>query len=258
MITLYHNDMSVCAQKVRLVLAHKKLEWEGIHLNLRAGEQFKPDFLQINPKAVIPVLVHNNNVITESNVICYYLEEVFNQQALMPEDPIKRAELRVWLTRLDAGLHEQVAVISFCLAFRKQLLSRYATKEALEGFLSNIPDPSRAMVMRDMLENGISSPRLTLAIFAYKKLIKDLAYALESNDWIMSSGLSLADFAFLPYIERLEQLQLQELWQDFPQIDEWLTRLRSTDAYKIGMAEWHNQDYIQLMSQSAEPLPAID
>ena len=39
MIELYHNDMSVCAQKVRFALAEKKLPWSGHHLNLRAGDQ---------------------------------------------------------------------------------------------------------------------------------------------------------------------------------------------------------------------------
>jgi hypothetical protein len=39
MIELYHNDMSVCAQKARFALAEKKLQWEGHHLNLRAGRR---------------------------------------------------------------------------------------------------------------------------------------------------------------------------------------------------------------------------
>jgi glutathione S-transferase len=134
MIDLYHNDMSVCAQKVRLVLAYKQLTYKSVHLNLRAGEQFKPEFLKLNPKAVIPVLVHDDNIITESNVICYYLDEVFSTLPLMPEDTVKRAELRVWLTQLDAGLHEQIAVISFCLAFRQQILKRYTTDDALESW----------------------------------------------------------------------------------------------------------------------------
>ncbi|MEP1446284.1 MAG: glutathione S-transferase family protein [Paraglaciecola sp.] len=257
MIELYHNDMSVCAQKVRLVLAYKQLPYNSVHLNLRAGEQFTPEFLKINPKAVIPVLVDDGSIITESNVICYYLEEVFAQAPLMPEDPVKRAELRVWLTRLDAGLHEKIAVISFCLAFRQQILKRYTTDDALESFLANIPDPARATLMRDMVTNGMSSPRLNLAIYAYKKLLKDLARALENNHWIMGSGISLVDFAFVPYIERLEQLQLKSMWADYPQIDEWLTRMRTTDAYKVAILEWHNPEYIQLMA-SAEKLSVLD
>jgi hypothetical protein len=40
-LALYHNDMSSCAQKVRLTLAEKGLEWESRHLDLRAGEHQK-------------------------------------------------------------------------------------------------------------------------------------------------------------------------------------------------------------------------
>lgn len=251
MIELYHNDMSVCAQKVRLVLAHKNIAWQNKHLNLRAGEQFTPEFLRINPKGVIPVLVHNNAVITESNVICYYLEEVFEQASLMPKNPVDKAQVRVWLTQLDAGLHEQIAVISFCLAFRQQILKRHPTDDALETFFTNIPDPSREAVMRDMVISGTSSPRFKLAVLAYKKLLASLAKALETSKWIVGNELSLADFAYLPYIERLAQLKLELLWAEYPQIEQWLHRLCALDAYKIGMQQWHNDDYIKLMADSS-------
>ena len=42
MLALYHNDMSLCAQKVRVCLAEKGLEWESRHLVLRAGEHQRP------------------------------------------------------------------------------------------------------------------------------------------------------------------------------------------------------------------------
>ncbi|WP_137165407.1 glutathione S-transferase family protein [Salinimonas lutimaris] len=251
MIELYHNDMSVCAQKVRLVLAHKNISWHSKHLNLRSGEQFNPEFLRINPKAIIPVLVHDGAIITESNVICYYLEEVFSDNALMSIDPVKRAESRIWLTRLDAGLHEQIAVLSFCLAFRQQILTRYSTAAALESFFSNIPDPSRQMIMRDMVQNGTASPRFELALHAYKKVVSEIAAALQHSDWLVDSGLSLADYGYLPYIERLDQLGLSLLWDEHPQIDRWLARLQATDAYQSGMQQWHNQDYIELMKHAS-------
>ena len=52
MIELYHNDMSVCAQKVRFALAEKKLNWQSRHLNLRAGDQQQPDYVKLNPNTV--------------------------------------------------------------------------------------------------------------------------------------------------------------------------------------------------------------
>ena len=48
MIELYHNGMSVCAQKARFALAEKKLKWEGHHLNLRAADQRKPEYLKFS------------------------------------------------------------------------------------------------------------------------------------------------------------------------------------------------------------------
>ncbi len=56
--------------KVRIVLAEKKLPWHGVHLNLRAGYMQKPEYLALNPGAVVPTLVHRGSVIIESTVIC--------------------------------------------------------------------------------------------------------------------------------------------------------------------------------------------
>jgi len=53
-LALYHNDMSSCAQKVRLMLAEKGLEWESRHLDLRAGEHQKEWYVKLNPRAVVP------------------------------------------------------------------------------------------------------------------------------------------------------------------------------------------------------------
>ena len=250
MLQLYHNDMSVCAQKVRLVLAHKGLSWEGTHLNLRAGEQFSPDFRKISPKGLVPVLAHDGDIITESNAIVEYLEEVFADAPLLSQSAVKRAHARVWLIRLDAGLHEQVAVISFCVAFRHQLLQRHSTAESLQGFFSQIPDPARRAVMEDIVTNGMESRRLYFAALAYDKVIKDMASALEKSEWLVDGKISLADFAMFPYIERLDQLQLCDWWAQYPQLREWLTRMRDMQAYKTGVEEWNNPSYIQLMQET--------
>src|SRR5277367_5678352 len=75
--TLYHNDMSVCAQKVRFTLAEKGLAYESRHLNLRAGDQKAPDYLKLNPNGYVPTLVHDDFVVCESTVICEYLDDAF-------------------------------------------------------------------------------------------------------------------------------------------------------------------------------------
>src|SRR6266508_2650249 len=52
MLTLYHGRTSVCSIKARLALAEKAVDWDGRLLTLR-GDQFDPDYMKLNPNAVI-------------------------------------------------------------------------------------------------------------------------------------------------------------------------------------------------------------
>src|SRR5271156_219768 len=94
MLTLYHNDMSVCAAKVRTALAEKKLDWNGVHLDLRAGDAQKPEYLRLNPNAVVPTLVFNGQAIIESTVICEFIDDQWPDEPLKPLDGFGRARMR--------------------------------------------------------------------------------------------------------------------------------------------------------------------
>ena len=155
MLTLFHNDMSVCAQKVRMVLEQKDLPWKSEHLNLRKGEQFTSIFLKISPKALVPVLVDGKQVINESNAIIQYIEEQYPSNPLMPPDPFERALVRKWLIQIDANLHVDVATISVAIAFREQMIAANETPEKLQAFYAKIPDPRRAALIKGMIEEGL-------------------------------------------------------------------------------------------------------
>ena len=85
-LALYHNDMSSCAQKVRLMLHEKGLEWESRHLDLRAGEHQTDWYIKLNPRAVVPTLIDGDTVVPESNVINEYLDERFPDPPRKPRD----------------------------------------------------------------------------------------------------------------------------------------------------------------------------
>ena len=74
MLKLYHHGSSVCAAKVRMYLSEKKLDWKGHYIDILAGEQFDPEYIKLNPKAVVPTLEHNGEIICDSTIICEYLE----------------------------------------------------------------------------------------------------------------------------------------------------------------------------------------
>ena len=125
MLALYHNDMSSCAQKVRLMLAEKGLEWESRHLDLRAGEHQQDWYVKLNPRAVVPTLIDGDIVVPESNVINEYLDERFPDRPIKPADPFGRAKMRLWTKQLDEGVHDAgIAILSFGVAFRHQYITR--------------------------------------------------------------------------------------------------------------------------------------
>ena len=101
MIELYHHGSSVCAAKVRFTLGEKHLAWQGHYLDILKGDQFAPDYQKLNPKAVVPTLIHDGNVIVESTVINEYIDETFPDMSLKPKSPVERAEMRVWTKAVD-------------------------------------------------------------------------------------------------------------------------------------------------------------
>ncbi len=115
MITLYHHGSSVCAAKVRLVLAEKALPWDGVYIDILRGDQFDPAYVALNPKAVVPTLVHDGKVILELTVINEYLDETFPDPPLEPADPVHRAAMRLWTKAVDEQLHPACAELTFAV-----------------------------------------------------------------------------------------------------------------------------------------------
>ena len=84
---LYHHGSYVCAAKVRFAMDQKGIEWDGIYIDILKGEQFNPDYLKLNPKGIVPTLVHNDTVILDSTVICEYLDQIVPEDPMLPSDP---------------------------------------------------------------------------------------------------------------------------------------------------------------------------
>lgn len=251
MLELYHNDMSTCAQKVRAHLGEKGVDWTGHELNLRAGDQHKPDFLKLNPKGVVPVLVHDGAVVTESNIIMEYIEDaIAGGPKLMPSDPLPRAAVRAWLQRLDAGLHLDIAVISIGVAFRDQLMAVNNTPELLQAFFDNIPDPKLRAIYQDVVPHGAASAQFANSLTAWAKTIRDIDTALQSGPWLAGGDLTIADFGYLPYFCRLQHLQLDNVWAACPRAASWFARIQETQGYKVGIEKWLNPKYLELMAQT--------
>src|SRR5687767_6918017 len=111
MLELYHNVNSVCAQKVRVALAEKGLQYREHLLTLR-GDQFSPEYMKLNANAVVPTLIHDGRAVIESSVILYYLDEVFPAPPLMPHYPHLRARVRQYNKLVDEYVHNSCTILT--------------------------------------------------------------------------------------------------------------------------------------------------
>ncbi len=174
MLELYHNDMSVCAQKVRLALAEKGLEYQAHHLNLRAGDQKKPDYLALNPNGVVPTLVDDGTVFIESTVINEYIDDAFPEPPLMPGDPTGRARVRQWTKQIDGGIFAATGTVSMSIAFHLQY-----TPEVVEE-LAKVRPPSWRRRF-EQLKKGPHNPAIPSAITRLDRMLANMNAALEDG-----------------------------------------------------------------------------
>jgi glutathione S-transferase len=246
-LELYHNDMSTCAQKVRFALAEKGAAWHSHHLDLRARDQQKPEYLRLNPNGVVPTLIHDGVVIIESTVINEYIDDAIPGPSLRPADAAGKASMRLWTKQLDEGLHADTGVVSTAIAFRYQKLDR--GPEEVEALLNNMPSPTKRERARSTIFEGVQSMLFRESILRFEALLARMDKVLESHRWLAGDAFSLADIAYAPYITRLDHLQLAAMWADRRDLTAWYHNICGRAGYQEGLAKWFNPKYRTLMAE---------
>jgi glutathione S-transferase len=96
-LTLYHAAPSR-SSIVRWMLEELGEPYDLHMLNLKAGDNLKPDYLAINPMGKVPALKHGDTVITEAAAICAYLADEFPGVRLnVPTGTPRRGVYLKWL-----------------------------------------------------------------------------------------------------------------------------------------------------------------
>jgi glutathione S-transferase len=236
MITLYDFGNSVCCQKVRVTLCEKGLEWQAIKVDLFRSEQYDPNYLKLNPKGVVPTLVHDGKPVIESTLICEYIDETFPEPRLVPAEPWLRSQMRLWSKMVDEGLFEGITEISFSAMFRERM--RNMPQEMREIRFRNIGDPRRRDRFKSTYEMGVHSPYVLYAIAAYERAFKLLEETLaESGPWLVGARPTLADINLMPLLARLDYLGLLDLWiKERPFVSGWWALAREWPSFRHGLS----------------------
>lgn len=206
---LFHASGSTCSQKTRIFMRLKGLSWTSHHVNLIKKEQLEPYFMGINPRGLVPVLVHDGKVIIESNDILEYLETTFPSPSLIPGDYVTRvAEL---LTAED-DLHLDIRSLTMRFVFplflvkrAEEDISKYETSGS--GEVSGTTDRNRlreAKFWRDLnTHHGIPDVRAKEAFSRFKIALDEYEGRLNEHQFLAGPDLSPVDIAWYIYSRRL-------------------------------------------------------
>jgi glutathione S-transferase len=176
-IVLYYGSGSPFAWRVQLALEHKALPYERKVLSFAAGDTRKPEFVALNPRHRVPVIVDGDFVLYESNAIVEYLEDAYPSSGspLFPGDARTRALARRLIMEVDNYFDEAIDPLT-TEAFGKKPEERDASAIAA----------SRAATMDELKY-----------------------FTTQMRGDFLAGPLSAADFAFYPYISYLPRCQLK-------------------------------------------------
>ena len=233
MLELYHDWRSFCSIKVRLCLAEKGLAWESRVVDLMALEHTRPEYLKLNPNGVVPTLVHDGVPIIESTLINEYLNEVFPSPALLPADPVGRAQARFWVKFEDDVLHPVIRPASFQLLMAP-LLAKLSDGE-LDALVARHPNKARGEQFRAAARGGFDAAAVTSAKTAMSAALDKLEKRLVEAPFLGGLAYSLADVAAAPFIDRLEEMQMAGLWANRPVVAAWIARVKARPAYRTAI-----------------------
>jgi glutathione S-transferase len=240
MLELYHHGSSACAAKTRFALEEKALAWQGKIVDIFRGEQFTPEFLALNPKAVVPVLVHDSFVIAESTVICEYLEDTFPQHAVFPVHAKARAAVRLWTKAVDEELHPACSAITYVVSHRHTLLRNGVG--SFEDFLraGGSEGAAARRLKWEWIQHGIEAPGAADKIRLYDAYLKKMEQALGDSNWLIENRFSMADIAMTPYVNRIAALSMQGMWANgrLPRVESWFERVRARPTFHAAFEQW--------------------
>jgi maleylacetoacetate isomerase len=102
---LYTYWRSSAAYRVRIALHWKGLEFESVSKKLVAAEHRAPEYLRVNPQALVPALEDDGAVYAQSLAIIEYLDETHPLPPLLPADPAGRARVRALAQAIACDIH---------------------------------------------------------------------------------------------------------------------------------------------------------
>ncbi|MFW5662007.1 MAG: glutathione S-transferase family protein [Oceanicaulis sp.] len=175
----YDCSTAPSPRRARMVIAEKRVDVETVEVDLRNGEQFSSDFMAINPRCTVPVLVtEGGETFCDNASIARYLEAEFPDPPLMGRGAVEQARVAEWIWRVEfEGLISVMEVL--------RNTSKAMKDRALPG-----PDP--VAQIPELAERGRARGM---------KFFKTLDKRLADAPWLGGDAYSFADIPAFVFVE---------------------------------------------------------
>ena len=201
-------------------------------------------------------MIDDGEIILESSIIITYIDEVCDGPGLQPETPLGRARMAAWLKRADDILSPGLGMLTYTVSMRPELLKK--SPEDLSAYLNSLPNPTVRARRKKILDEGLKSDQFKPSLFILDKLLADMESTLQNQSFLASDIYTLADAAIAPFIERLDELTFNEMWDDTrPCVADWWDRLRARDSYDKVLLRTPNPEKPQHQKYGAEAWPEL-
>jgi glutathione S-transferase len=236
MLTLYCFGPGANSLKPLLALYEKGLDFNRRQLNPGKFEHHEDWFKKVNPNGQVPALDHDGKVITESTVICEYLEDVFpDANPLRPADPYLAAQMRIWTKWVDEYFCWCVSTIGWHRMVGK-MVEKYSDEE-FEAYVKRIPIYEQQVKWR-RARYGFPQELLDEEMRKIAFSVKKLEARLAESPWLAGPDYTLADICNFAIANGMQHGFSEVVNEaDTPRLLDWMNRINDRPAAKKMFAE---------------------
>jgi glutathione S-transferase len=230
-IHLWHAPMSSCSQRVRIVLAETKKNYESHVINIAKNEHATEDYQTIHPNGLVPAIVIEGRLFIESIDIIGLLADDDSDLLLYHDvSLLKNAD--------DAQM--DLKLLSFEFLFKGTPIQ---IKEEFDEFQVNHNNDQLKQFRVD-LSNGFERDRIEKAVARTHNHFQKLENILSDGRHFLGGAVySLSDVAWAPNFHRCNLMNWP--FQNTPYLRSWFNRVSKRESFELGLLSWENKDVMK-------------
>lgn len=235
-IHVFHHPLSSCSQKLRIFLNLKGIEWQSHVIDLQTKQNLSSWYLGINPRGLVPTLVHDGAVHIESNDILVHLERSLPEPRLIP---VGMENQMTELLSHEDDLHLDLRALSFKFVFAppgppksEMDLKRYATAGSgtVQGRRDAAKDVQIAFWQQFITGDGISDDVARQSVQKFRAEFSKLERLLTDRPYLFGASLTVLDIAWFIYANRL-LLAGYPLMRLHPRLAQWFQQMHQRPEF---------------------------